>query len=249
MRKKTTAAIGAIAGAALAVSMALPASAGESDLQALAELNTGAAISEIEAGLTDYARVHGITYDEALTEALEEATTSVAGSQSLDAIQRDITAWLGGGTPEPVVAALGAAANVGDVFVAPASTFGVQHGHTGIYVGRGTVVEALVGQKSRAVSAATRLVPLGTVKQSVGVATAQREAAARYANRALTGLSYNANFVVNRATGADSMNCSQLVWAAYKRGAGVDIDGNGGLGVYPFDIKTSTYLSTYATLR
>lgn len=38
----------------------------------------------------------------------------------------------------------------------------------------------------------------------------------------------------------DALNCSELVWRAYKKGASIDLDGNGGLGVYPNDILASS---------
>lgn len=37
-----------------------------------------------------------------------------------------------------------------------------------------------------------------------------------------------------------SYNCSELVWKAFKKGAGVDLDANGGYGVYPNDILNSS---------
>ena len=43
----------------------------------------------------------------------------------------------------------------------------------------------------------------------------------------------------------DAYNCSELVWKAYKKAASIDLDGNGGLGVYPNDIKNSSL--TFAT--
>jgi hypothetical protein len=247
--KKTLMSFGLAAGLALASAAALPAAAGESDLARLASLNTGAAVSEIEAGVRAYADQHGITFDEALDRALAEATTSLASAKTSESLRGDVMSWLFGGAPSVVVAPLGVGQNTGDVFVAPASTFGVEHGHTGIYVNPGTIVEAWVGEKSRAVSAATRLVPLGTVKQSVNVDQAKRDAAARYAEVSLQGRPYNANFAVNRATDAPAMNCSQLVWTAFLAGAGIDIDSNGGLGVYPSDIRSSELVTTYATLR
>lgn len=41
----------------------------------------------------------------------------------------------------------------------------------------------------------------------------------------------------------DALNCSELVWRAYKKGASIDLDGNGGLGVYPNDILDSNKTS------
>lgn len=36
---------------------------------------------------------------------------------------------------------------------------------------------------------------------------------------------------------SDAYNCSELVWKAYKKGCNIDLDSNGGLGVYPNNIK------------
>lgn len=44
------------------------------------------------------------------------------------------------------------------------------------------------------------------------------------------------------------MNCSQLVWVAYMEAAGIDLDSNGGPGVYPYDIRDSSYTVTYQWL-
>ena len=41
------------------------------------------------------------------------------------------------------------------------------------------------------------------------------------------------------------LNCSQLVWYAYKYGAGVDIDST---GVYPHDIVEGPLAHAYANL-
>ncbi len=38
---------------------------------------------------------------------------------------------------------------------------------------------------------------------------------------------------------SDAFNCSELVWKSYKKSSGIDLDSNGGLGVYPNDIKNS----------
>lgn len=38
----------------------------------------------------------------------------------------------------------------------------------------------------------------------------------------------------------DAFNCSELVWKSYKKGANIDLDSDGGPGVYPDDIKNST---------
>ncbi|GIQ69442.1 hypothetical protein DUZ99_03415 [Xylanibacillus composti] len=61
------------------------------------------------------------------------------------------------------------------------------------------------------------------------------------------GSSYNNNFAINRSCGGSSFNCSQLVWCAFMDTIGLDLDGNGGLGVYPKDIRDSREVLTLKT--
>ncbi|MBP3222801.1 MAG: hypothetical protein J6M18_02610 [Actinomycetaceae bacterium] len=68
--------------------------------------------------------------------------------------------------------------------------------------------------------------------------------------RAMTyvGRPYNNKFWDNKKY-AGNMNCSQLVWAAYKSATGIDLDGDGGKGVYLRDIKKSSWTYTYAYVQ
>ncbi|MBP3222518.1 MAG: hypothetical protein J6M18_01135 [Actinomycetaceae bacterium] len=65
-----------------------------------------------------------------------------------------------------------------------------------------------------------------------------------YRNRDYRGLFFAFNKTAN-----GKMNCSQLVWAAYKTTSGIDLDADGGNGVYPRDIKNSKWTYTYKILR
>ena len=137
----------------------------------------------------------------------------------------------------------------GDVFYAPASTLTVEHGHSGIYYTVATIVEAPgSGQVSRSLLAATKLVGSGTLMQYVNVPYADGVKAGKYAYDNLRNKPYNSNFTANRNPDAASMNCSQLVWAAYKKTLNIDLDSNSGLGVYPRDIRDSPWTVTYKTL-
>ena len=80
------------------------------------------------------------------------------------------------------------------------------------------------------------------------VPQATQDAAADHAHNNLRGYSYNLNFAFNKSKNPWMLNCSQLVWYAYKYGAGVDIDSNGGPGVYPHDIVEGPLAHTYANL-
>lgn len=77
----------------------------------------------------------------------------------------------------------------------------------------------------------------------------KRNKAGSHAYNKLRGKKYSANFAVNKKTGSTKMNCSQLVWAAYKASVKIDLDGNGGLGVYPYNIKDSKHTHIYKTIK
>ncbi|KXB33420.1 hypothetical protein HMPREF3192_01185, partial [Atopobium deltae] len=130
----------------------------------------------------------------------------------------------------------------GDMFLSPASTSFVSHGHIGIYGDKDWIVEAPgFFAKSRWAWHYNTFVGKGTVLMETTLTQAQQNAAADYAYNHLLGYPYNPIFWNNKELNPERLNCSQLVWLAYKKGAGVDLDGNGGAGVYPYDIKDSKY--------
>ena len=64
---------------------------------------------------------------------------------------------------------------------------------------------------------------------------------------ALLSRPYNDAFWANKSCETtDNYNCSQLVWCAYNAITTINLDYNGGFGVYPNDIISSNNL-TYAT--
>lgn len=139
---------------------------------------------------------------------------------------------------------LGYALSRGDVFV---STSGfLWYGHTGIFVSSSSIVHAPGnGQNSVWVNSWNVMVGAGSVQDYVAASPASRDSAANFAINYLRGKPYNLNFWDNHRVWASNYNCSQLVWAAYAGGSGIDLDGNGGSGVYPWDIDASGWTRTY----
>lgn len=130
----------------------------------------------------------------------------------------------------------------GDMFLTPASTLGIEHGHIGIYGDNNWIVEAPgPGKLSRWAWNCEVWVPKGTVLMETNCTQAQQNATADYAYHNLLDRPYNSIFWDNKHVDSYSLNCSQLVWIAYMKGAGVNLDGNGGSGVLPYDIKKSKY--------
>lgn len=245
--KRVTGILAAAVAAAFVFAGAAPAlAAGPEDpaevVRELVALNPGATEAQLHAAAEEAARESGLSTEETLLRALEEAKASVEAASAAEVESAPRSS--GNKTVR-----LGAARHAGDIFVSPSATLFVQHGHTGIYHTTTSVVDAPgVGQRSRASDARWFKVGRGAVKQSVSVSTAKRNAAASHAYNRLRGKEYNMNFMFNKSTTGAQMNCSQLVWAAYKAGAGIDLDSNGGGGVYPYDIKHSPLTRTYQTL-
>lgn len=138
----------------------------------------------------------------------------------------------------------------GDIFHSAASTAWVQHNHVGIYYTTGAIVEAPGGSYSSWVrTASTHRVCATAHKMHVLTTQANRDKAARYAYYNLRGKPYDRYFYNNKTNGDSKLNCSELVWKAYKRATGFDLDYNGGPGVYPNDIKNHSRVSIYQTIR
>ncbi|WP_296204698.1 hypothetical protein [uncultured Corynebacterium sp.] len=90
-------------------------------------------------------------------------------------------------------------------------------------------------------------------KQTVNASQEIRNSAARWA-ASKAGAGYNSpgagyryNFAFNRNVDGDSFNCSSLVWAAYMYASknDIDLDKNGGPGVYPDDVRDSPFVEDY----
>lgn len=215
----------------------------------LVMLNPGTSAGEITQNIKNYAQSQGISEAAAAKAALADARSSAAEAKPA-LLAKDSTLSLassssgGSGT-----VTLGSAVRKGDIFVSPSSTLFINHGHTGIYYTPSVVVEAPgVGKLSRSIATSTYRVGKGAVKQYIRGTTTQRSKAANLAFNSLRGKAYNTNFAFNKDAYASKMNCSQLVWAAYKRATGIDLDGNGGPGVYPYNIKDSSKTVTYKVL-
>lgn len=142
---------------------------------------------------------------------------------------------------------VGTALHRGDVFYTPSKTSGINHGHSGIYSYTNYIVESTPATGVTERPASQVKVASGSVKQHVATSTANRNKAADRA-RTYVGRGYNYDFAFNR-TASGRMNCSQTVWAAYMTATGIDLDSDGGHGVYPSDIRDSKYTVTYKRFK
>ncbi|WP_394620386.1 hypothetical protein JNUCC0626_15150 [Lentzea sp. JNUCC 0626] len=137
----------------------------------------------------------------------------------------------------------------GDIFHSWAKTLKVPHNHVGIFYTTKIVVEAPgPSSKSQARTAAT-LNKCGPIyKMYVKAKQSTRNKAANYAYNELRGKFYDGDFAKNKINTALGVNCSELVWRAYKH-AGIELDADGGPGVYPDDIKDDASTVIYSTRR
>lgn len=144
---------------------------------------------------------------------------------------------------------VGNARHKGDVFHSYAKTTVFKHNHVGIYYTTKTIVEAPgSGSKSRSVTAST-LKKCGPIyKMFVDTKQSNRDKAANHAYDKFRGLAYDTNFYDNKDNSNGKLNCSELVWKAYKHGANIDLDGDGGEGVYPDNIKDDSSTVVYQTI-
>lgn len=199
----------------------------------------------------EYAASKSISQEQAMVEMLNYAKDSLSPPPELQSQGKSS----GKGGHGQADRKLKRADRSGDIFVTSSWTGPVNHGHVGIYVSRNRIVEApgMDEQhkflKSRNVKYDKVKVYPGAVLQKVEVNAKSRQIAARRARKMYVGREYNAKgFAVNKVE-SKKLNCSQLVWLSYFNGAGVDLDSDGGPGVYPFNIYHSKLTKTYWTVQ
>lgn len=126
----------------------------------------------------------------------------------------------------------------GNFYYTPSQTAYLDHGHVGMYFSSTTIVESVPSAGVRTISTTARKVDSsGAVVKSVTTSTTNRNNAANWANTQV-GQSYSYNFATNRSTShTGAKNCSKLIWSAYKLNGSLDLDVDGGLGVYPRDVR------------
>lgn len=200
-------------------------------LQNLYQHSTGSSIEEITEAAILFSRSNSIPLDVALARAWKQELRN-----SKPALLR--------GSPHDAYITLDPAFHKGDVFYTPAATFTVEHGHTGIYSSKTRIVEAGQPFGVREVSYDQVKVAPGAVKLYLKMNQATRDKAADRSRKYIKR-SYNTVFFFNKTENGNSMNCSQLVWASFKYGAGVDIAPSINTGVYPTDILNSKFLEVY----
>ncbi|GAA1849888.1 hypothetical protein [Myceligenerans crystallogenes] len=146
---------------------------------------------------------------------------------------------------------LGYADRKGDLFISPAWTSIANHGHTGIYYSTTVVVEAPgSSSNSRSISGQRVKVCPGAERMKVETSAYKRRSAANFAYNRYRGKPYDIWWGVNKTNGSGELNCSELVWRAYKHSrANIDLDDNdGGTSIIPYMIKWDRATTVYESV-
>lgn len=218
----------------------------KSNLTTLSKAVPGSTEQQMLTALTAQSKRTGEPVESIAARAVQESIAATNDARAIDRASGVAAPYSSGGSTRKV--SLGRANNVGDVFYSSNSTFGVQHGHNGIYNTRDYYVEAVgIGQRTRVTSANSVTAPAPAYKYFVGynAPSGNKNAAGSFA-RSKVGTGYNIVFWDNKKVNDYVYNCSQLVWAAWKS-RGIDLDANGGSGVYPADIANSSWTKWYQT--
>lgn len=230
--------------------------------------------AQVRAEISAAAAATGLTAEDAAAGMLAEITNSWSDAEIMHA--------RGGGDsnstvdPGDYIQGLPQPNNWGDVIYSPSVRYRVvEHGHSALFSSLDTLMEAPGGGANvREVSRTSMPVRSGTVMQEVVngsgdlVGGSKRLGAIEWA-QSRDGDKYNSNFLHNTriasgpvGTDANRQNCSQLVWAAYKR-QGIDFNDitwsfyfiNAASkyadekAVYPKEIRNSEHTRTYKTVR
>ncbi|MBY0596507.1 hypothetical protein [Bacillus bingmayongensis] len=135
--------------------------------------------------------------------------------------------------------------NMGDFFYTGSYTAYLNHGHVGMYYNSNTIVESVPGDGVRTLSTTARKVDKGdAVVKSVNTTWQNKNDAAWWVKSRVGKDGYSYNFATNRTTGHyGAKNCSKLIWSAYQLNGGLDLDKDGGAGVYPRDVRDAKQTS------
>ncbi|WP_285527826.1 hypothetical protein [Bacillus altitudinis] len=89
----------------------------------------------------------------------------------------------------------------GNIYYTNADTWGLNHGHVGMYYKKTHIVESVPKVGVRSISAKKRKVEKGAVVKSVKVATKKKNAAVDWGKGRIKKDGYSYNFATNRTTG------------------------------------------------
>lgn len=240
------------------------------DLSKLAKMVPGVKKAKLKASVKYLAKKRHTSYGKELKAIIASINKQVAYNKK----RRDIAGAMSvkGFTGQGGVTSARSAKWTGDIFVSTlgSQAGGINFGHTGIYVAKDEVLHAPgIGKKALRQSIRTVQVGVGTVYMTTPLSIARQISVVDYAKRTYESQKYNYMYYTNKVRDgltvrmpvtqgisvnlnpANRTNCSELVWGAYKRKGGIDLDGytagNGdAYAVFPWDIERSSLTTSYA---
>lgn len=213
-------------------------------------MSPGVTQSELEADIAIIAADTGRTTEVVLEEmvlgarmANGSADTPVAAPNDRDKKARSSVLSSGGGGDGLLYKVVAGCSTVGNYTYSYARNYGQNHGHNAIYYTGCTLVESPGSGKRVTRVASTHQYAshpsyVAHIRSPKNVSSAQRANAGKFANSKV-GLPYNLKFYANRVVNGSSYNCSQLVWAAWRSAANIDLSGHSRSGIYPDDLRRS----------
>lgn len=208
-------------------------------------LNNFSSLQELDEQVREESARTGIDKQEVLSDTIERVQFEQAAMGELvgGATDRSIGIWDGRHNK------LRAATASEDYFVSAGNTTnGLPHGHAGIFVNNDRIVEAVGnGGTAREVARNNTLAQGVSFIYRVNTSQVNRNKVVSRA-RSYIGRGYNGNPVSPNRNDWGGLNCSQLVWAAYYYGAGIDL----ALGhpfIAPVTLTMSPVASRYDTIQ
>lgn len=244
MRKKA----GFVVSLSLALSVAVTGLGGEAVakkkelpyVQEILTIQQGMTEKELVSTAKAYAKQYGLSVEDSLEQFYDELA---ADKQEGDELAGEVSV-LGGSSGSRILPV----SEKGNIYYTNSYTAFYNHGHVGMYSASNRIVEAVPDAGVRTIAYNARNVEPNSFVQRVNVSSTQKSNAANWALERV-GESYSYNFVNNRNTSHyGDKNCSKLLWSAFMLKAGIDLDANGGAGVYPRDITASSYTTTVITI-
>lgn len=230
-----------------------PSVGADKDIEVILGMNPGLTEDELVAGLREAAAERGEAFADVTAGVAAEARAAIAEPDAVAAVSPLAASGSSEGDgPEWVMFPRGN--ERGDILYYDTSTLGYNHGHVAIFDRPAYLTEAPGGdRRSRTIwRQAPRKVPRGTRYYTVGTRSDRRDDAAYRAYHKYRGKDYQSRFWDNKDDGDGKLNCSELVWKAYRylfpEHLRLDLDSNGGKGVYPKDIRDSGHLKRYKTV-
>ncbi|UOY92418.1 hypothetical protein MUG87_18670 [Ectobacillus sp. JY-23] len=230
--------VGVVTSVAALPTSSLAASNNLPYINEIKKLQPGVSQAELISSINEIAKNTGNTKEQIAKQILQELKKNDA--KGIEESRKGIRAQGGGGGTVPV-----GPSSVGNIFYTASQTAYLNHGHVGMYSSKEKIVESVPGDGVRTKTAKERKVDKGdAVIKSVNTSSTNKQNAAKWALGRVGVDSYSYNFATNRHTSHyGAKNCSKLIWSAYQLNGKLDLDVDGGAGVYPRDVRDAKQTS------